>query len=258
MSVEYFRELYGVTIGEERWNSNLTKIRDCFPSREIYWSNNGYSAEEAKLKVKEHQINASLKSQNRNHKKFSIRCKEYWIEKGYTEESAVEMVSNCQRRGISFYVEKYGDVIGIKKYNASCKKRIRTWENKPYEERKNHYLKTIPTSFNESGQEMQAIKLILLQNDISANRCMFGPPSSQFYQWIPEHGFRRYDLAIFEDSTKTVLQYIIEYHGPGHINFSDYTSSMDNKIIEVDGRPLPHLGTCGHSYRNDIASQGQK
>ena len=44
----------------------------------------------------------------------------------------------------------------------------------------------------------------------------------------------------------------MEYHGPGHINFSDYSPEMKNAIITVNGTKLPHLGTYGNSYENDM------
>jgi hypothetical protein len=99
---------------------------------------------------------------------------------------------------------------------------------------------------------MQAVNLFIKQNKIDPEKCMFGSPDSQFYQWIPDVGFRRYDLAVFSDASKTELKIIMEFHGPGHINFSDYSPAMKNQtIISKSGKELPHLGTYGKSYTND-------
>jgi hypothetical protein len=251
MSVEYFRILYGSKLGEHKWYANLENIKSYLPSRIIYWENKGYSLEDAESMVKTHQKTASQQSLFREHKKFSVRCKEYWMDKGYDEELAIDLVGKSQTRDLPFYIEKYGEELGNKKYRYSCNKRIKTWENKTPEERHDHYLKTLPIIYNENGQEMQAIKLFLQQNNIPENNCMFGAPKDQFYQWIPDYGFRRYDLAVFADHTKKELISIMEFHGPGHINFSDYAESMSNSIIEINGKKLPHLGTYGNSYRND-------
>ena len=251
MSEEYFCILYGDKLGKERWSSNIQKIVQYFPSRTIYWVNRGFSEEGAKIKVREHQTAAAQKSKLRDHKKCSVRCKEYWIEKGLDEDIATEMVQQVQARGLPFYIEKYGEVDGYKKYRYACNKRIKTWESKTPEERSSHYLKTLQHTYNKHGQEMQAINLFLVQNNIPADHCLYGPPKNQFYQWIPEYGFRRYDLAVFSDFTKTSLVCIMEFHGPGHINFSEYTEDMCNNTFAVKGKKLPHLGTYGNSYKND-------
>jgi len=253
MSKEYFCILYGKILGEEKWEQHCKKTRKGRPSCIEYWIKKGYSEKESKILVSNHQKNMSDRSsKNRNHQKYSIRCVEYWIEKGYTDEESEELIYNLQRRDLAFYIEKYGKDIGIEKYQYSCNKRKNTWQKKTFEERKLHFLKTLPKEYNKNGQEMQAIRLFLEQNNIRENCCMFGKPQNQFYQWIDNVGFRRYDLAVFFDESKNKLIYIMEYHGPGHINFSDYTPDLKDKIIEVNGRSLPHLGTYGLSYCNDM------
>jgi hypothetical protein len=251
MSVEYFCILYGAELGLKRWNNNLSKIKDYFPSRKIYWTNQGFTEAEAIEKVRNHQIMASGSSRNKNHRKCSVRCVEYWEKKGYDKESAEVLVTTYQARGLPFYIEKYGTIEGAIKYRYACNKRKQTWKNKTQDERSAHYLKTLQKSFNINGQEMQAVNLFIEQNNINRENCMFGAPTEQYFQWIPTAGFRRYDLAVFADSAKKELLCIMEFHGPGHINFSDYKEELSNKIIEVDNKPLPHLGTYGDSYRND-------
>jgi hypothetical protein len=253
MSVDYFCILYGEILGKEKWNAHTKSTRKGRPNCKEYWICKGYSEEESIRKVSEHQqIMSHRSSKNRDHRKHSIRCKEYWIEKGYTDSTADELVSDNQKRDLAFYIEKYGLVEGAKKYTYSCNKRKATWKNKSFEEIKAHYLKTIPQIYNENGQEMQAIRLFLEQNNIDEELCKFGAPKNQFYQWIDEIGFRRYDLAIFSDRNHAQLTAIMEFHGPGHINFSDYDEQIRNCVVEVDGKKLPHLGTYGMSYDNDM------
>lgn len=253
MSEEYFILLYGDKKGRDRWNNTKKKARSNLPTTLEYWQNKGYNENEGREKIIEHQKNASsMSAKNRNHRQYSIRCKEYWIDKGYDEDTAQNLVSDTQRRDLPYYIEKYGDISGRKKHRYAIQKRIRTWENKSSEERKHHYLKTLSNRYNPDGQEMQAVRLFLKQNNIDAKKCMYGPPNKQFYQWIPEVGFRRYDLAVFEEKEKKTLSIIMEFHGPGHINFSDYSTKIQNKIIEAnDGTKLPHLGTYGDAYKND-------
>lgn len=102
---------------------------------------------------------------------------------------------------------------------------------------------------------MQAINGFITTNNISVLNCRFGPPSEQFWQHIPEVGYRRYDLAVFEDSTCTKLKYIFEFHGPGHINFSDYRPELEHEMITIDGKKLAFLGTYGSSYKNDLTKR---
>jgi len=45
---------------------------------------------------------------------------------------------------------------------------------------------------------------------------------------------------------------IVEFHGIGHINFSEYKEEMKDKIININGRQLIHLGTYGKVFDNDM------
>jgi hypothetical protein len=250
MSSEYFCVLYGETRGKLKWDTNMLKVKDYFPSRQIYWTNLGYSDSDAKVKVQEHQRKSSA-ARSKDYQQYSVRCTEYWLAKGYNMVSAKSLVSEKQRRGLQFYVDKHGLEDGTKRYAAACDKRKKTWKEKSSEDRAAHYLKTLQKTFNKDGQEMQAINLFLEQNSINIENCRFGPACDQFYQWIPSVGFRRYDLAVFSDSSRSKLRCIMEFHGPGHINFSDYKDELSDKIMEINGKALRHLGTYGNSYRND-------
>ena len=252
MSKEYFKVLYGDRDGVDRWNKVTAKARTNLPTSKEYWERKGFK--NAEQKVIEHQkLAAAASAKNRDHRLYSIRCKEYWMNQGYDEEEAIEILGRSQTRGLPFYIEKYGSRVGRRRYQAVLKKRIQTWEKKSIEEKQEHYLKTLPSEFNPNGQEIQAIRMFIDQNNISEKCCMFGAPKDQFYQWIPNHGFRRYDLAVFESDEKKELTCIMEFHGPGHINFSDYLVEMENEVIKSEkGIPLPHLGTYGDSYKNDF------
>jgi hypothetical protein len=59
-------------------------------------------------------------------------------------------------------------------------------------------------------------------------------------------------LAVFD---KEKLLYIMEFHGCGHINFSDYDETIRDKVFEDNGKPLHFIGTYGKVYANDMAKR---
>jgi hypothetical protein len=63
----------------------------------------------------------------------SIRRPEYWMKQGYTKEDSKLIVSKSQSRGIDFYVRKYGEEIGLKKWKEKNDK----WFNSFYKSGKN-------------------------------------------------------------------------------------------------------------------------
>lgn len=249
-SQEWFKLMYGES-WEELYNLAKCNIIKNLPNRIEYWSNKGYSNSEAKVKVSEVQlIRARISGDKlRNTSEYTIRSTKYWEKKGYSQDEASQIVRSLQLRDLDFYIYKYGVIEGTARYEKSKSRRKKTWENKDKAE---HARKTTPASFNPVGLEMQAINGFITTNNISVLNCRFGPPSEQFWQHIPEIGYRRYDLAVFEDSTCTKLKYIFEFHGPGHINFSDYRPELENEMITIDGKKLAFLGTYGSSYKNDL------
>jgi len=101
-----------------------------FPGREIFWTNQGYSVEDAKRKVSEWQKQQSDKSSitkgSRNH---SVRCVEYYLKRGYTEEEARERIKKIQTtNGLDWYVERYGEDLG----KILFEDRIDRWINSYY------------------------------------------------------------------------------------------------------------------------------
>ena len=252
MSIEYFMCLYGPEEGRRRWDNGNELRRISLPSTTDFWINRGYTKERAIEQVRSRQKHVSkISAETRDHRLYSQRCPEYWESKGYSRSGAIECVSNVQRRDLRHFSEKYGHTGGMEKYRSMCNTRKESWGAKSSINRKVHGLRTAPTQSNQSGLEMQAVRMFILQNNIDETRCRFGAPRDQFYQWIDDHGFRRYDLAVYEDAARTKLTAIMEFHGPGHINFSDYTPDLENKIIEIGGRKIQKYGTYGRVYNND-------
>lgn len=58
---------------------------------------------------------------NENHHTPSMLS--YWIRKGYSEDRAKKIISDLQRRGLPYFIKKYGDVDGKQRFmDANCKK----------------------------------------------------------------------------------------------------------------------------------------
>lgn len=246
-SKEFFILKYGNEHGTTLYNQFATEKKNLLPSTLQHWKSKGYSESDALKKVEEHQSAAGKK--RKGNLEGSIRCIKYWINMGFTKKEAYDKVSSLQKRDLDFFIGKYGEPEGFRRYEQSKSKRKETWVTK---DKKEHGKKTSPKYYNKNGQEMKSIYGFLEANNINPTRCMFGPPRNQFTQMIPDIGYRRYDLAVFKDETKTKLEIILEYHGPGHINFSDYHYSLENEPITINGKQLLYLGTYGASYKNDL------
>lgn len=95
---------------------------------------NGYTEEEAWGIIREEKSNHNkiiFSSYSDNQKrKMSARCVEFWIEKGYDLESARVKVSETQVLStLDKFIERYGEVDGIKRYQETCKKVARYGES---------------------------------------------------------------------------------------------------------------------------------
>ena len=59
----------------------------------------------------------------------NIRCKEYWIKKGFSEQESKELISSYQSRSINTFIEKYGEIDGVEKYKKYCASKGHGLEN---------------------------------------------------------------------------------------------------------------------------------
>lgn len=252
-SLEFFELMYG-NEGKKKYLDFKATVSCRMPSTLEYWKGLGFSETDAKIKVQESQQAKAKKAAKKlsGTSEFTVRSKDFWIKHGYSDEEASEKIKMLQRRDEAFYIERYGITKGIKRFNESKEKRKNTWKSK---DKRKHALSTRPGSYNPHGQEIQAIRGFLSANNISESYCKFGSPKDQFYQWIPSVGYRRYDLAVFDDVEHTKLKYILEYHGPGHIRFSEFSEELRNEPISVGGKKLLHLGTYGAAFDNDTAKR---
>lgn len=109
-SLEYFLEKYG-NDGHEKYK--------------IYKENQRLSMRKA--------YEAKIQS-NFNFKESSMRCKEYWMKRGFSEDEAIRMVSLTQSRSLSFYEKKYGQQEGLQRWLKHKKK----WYESFYNDSRNH------------------------------------------------------------------------------------------------------------------------
>jgi hypothetical protein len=77
-----------------------------------FWLEQGFTAEEANLRVKTIQSDRSKQSPSTQPgvREYSVRCKEYWLRKGYSEsESKVKVKEYQIKNGLDWYLNKYGE-----------------------------------------------------------------------------------------------------------------------------------------------------
>lgn len=255
-TVEWFKIQYGV-----EWKAvhdqYSTKLKRNLPNTVGYWTTRGYSTEQARVEISIIQKQKSEKSpvSKKGARLHSNRCIEYWINKGYTVDDAIVQVSKMQVRDLPKFIELHGEQEGRRRHELSIARRVETWNTK---DKNAHAAVALSNTYKANGQEAQAIAGFLLANNIPVDHTRYGAPSDQFFQWIPSIGFRRYDLAVFRTNERLMsdLLYIMEFHGPGHLNFSEYNTRMENDIILTSqGKPATWLGTYGNSYTNDLVKR---
>lgn len=247
-SKQWYQLMFG-DYWEELYQKDYSIKTAHFKNRLEYWLDKGYTKDAALEQVSKIQKNRVMQSPiKKGCKEYSIRAVEYWIKKGVDEKEAKIIVSNLQKRDLLFYTNRYGEEEGKKKFNDSKEKRKNTWKSKDLIE---HSKVAVGKGFNPNSEEMKAVLGFIFTNNIPIQYCKFGPPSHQYWENIPNVGIRRYDLAVFEDLAHTKLRYIFEYHGIGHINFSDYHPVLANERMEIDGRVLKNYSTYGNIYHND-------
>jgi hypothetical protein len=93
-NLEYWIEKYGENDGKTKYENFINQRKEN--------SRKGYKAR--------------IKNDPDSYKKSSIRRPEYWISQGYSENEAKLIVSKKQSRGIDFFINKYGEDLGLKKW----------------------------------------------------------------------------------------------------------------------------------------------
>jgi len=114
----------------EELKQKLSKIHKKRNTEEYWIEKFGEKEGKAKYKKLKNNLskngkngNEARKLKNPNYREFSTRCKEYWMKRGFSEEESVRMVSKSQTRSLTFFKEKYGDNIGLRKW----KEKVSNW-----------------------------------------------------------------------------------------------------------------------------------
>jgi very-short-patch-repair endonuclease len=147
-------------------------------------------------------------------------CKEYWIERGHSEIEAAEIISKRQMRDLSYYVDKYGEVEGFKRYTNSNKLKSSSLENfirrLGEEDGTKKYLEHKGKTGTASIQEKKMIDLIynyyLSKKENTDD--LFSYKSKQFVIGIKKEDWAKYEQKCFlVDFCDNKRKKIIEFNG---------------------------------------------
>lgn len=110
------------------------------PMNVSYWINQGLTEDEAKAKVSEvQQGNSNQRTEKYTHEElqaFTPFSPVYWVNKGYTEEEASDIISqNNNNVSLEAFVKRYGVTVGTEKYNLLCDSRKESYTLSGYIER---------------------------------------------------------------------------------------------------------------------------
>lgn len=113
----------------------------------------------------------------------SIRRPEYWIKLGYSEEESKLIVSKSQSRGLDFYIKKYGEDLGIKK-----------WKDK-----NDKWFK----SFYKSGKNL---------TEVNEKRKLNSHVGYYTEETISGIDFLNFYMIVFDDSGNMIIKYGLTKH----------------------------------------------
>lgn len=118
------------------------KVKKMKPSLIEYWLDKGFDEEQSKIQTELHLMNTErafkikygekegklkyIEKKKNEGIKYSTRRKEYWVERGYSNEEAITKVKEVQSTfSLKKCVEKYGEEKGLKIFNDRQEK----WKN---------------------------------------------------------------------------------------------------------------------------------
>lgn len=135
-SKEFFQKKFG-----DDWKQHYEdELNMRIPSRIVFWTNKGYTVDEAKNKIKKIQSTRSNKMWTKRHNgeittPFSNQI-EYYLERGMSKEEATIALKERQATfSKEKLIKKYGDKEGIKIFNERQKKWQETLNSKSDEEK---------------------------------------------------------------------------------------------------------------------------
>lgn len=220
------------------------------PSDIRYWLNKGYEYEEAKKQMFELYSKSSKKFHEKirqSGKKFlTIRQLKYWTELGLTEEEAKEQLRRIQdKRSLKYFIRKYGEDEGTKKFNETTEKWLTTLNNKSEEEKLDILLRKTKRSKRYSNASIQ-----LFDKVFQELKDIYGIEFTKIYYKEKEYYIYDYDnkRIYYYDLMIKDINLIIEFNG---ICFHPNKDSLSLKEWNAWINPITKQNADYH-YEYDI------
>lgn len=178
-----------------------------FPNKMKFWLDQGFTDEEAVLKIKNIQLSRSKQSPSTQPgvREYSVRCKEYWLRQGYSESESEDKVKEYQiKNGLDWYLNKYGE---------SGKDR--------YYSRLDQWLKTLQKTL-ENDPTINERKMVKLSRASKLSLKLFLPLYDEYNEKYKiylgmndnsEYFLRGNNSIFFYDFTIPELKIIVEFNG---------------------------------------------
>lgn len=194
-----------------------------------YWLDQGLDIDAAGQMRNQHQRDLLCKARDvmaASPEKMAFKL-EYWINKGLTETQAKEVLAQKNLRDLTFFVDRYGNDLGILKYYQMIQKRKDTFDSKPPEVKAR-----INKSKGKTFQQLVDRHGHDKASEIIASRCSFKDTISRESREF----FKKLDLLLGDKSALSVTGYKGSERwilNDGKIYFVDYF--LNGKVIEYHG-----------------------
>lgn len=144
-------------------------------------------------------------------KEYSIRCKEYWMRIGYSEEEAIEQVAIKQKRDLNHFIKLYGEEKSLIKWN----------------ERQTKWQKTLNSKTQEEIDSINKKKAVYSYNEC-IRRGMNKEEAIEYLSYIPS-GLK--NIYFSEEELKNAIQSWVDLHDfrsyKNHANILKYFSGTN-------------------------------
>lgn len=219
-------ETYGPDEGKRRYDEYLQKRKVSFEASKANHkpstpftktidplTGNFYTGERLKEKISEHNRKAGLAAAEklRNGEYLTVFQKQFWINKGYSEEDAAQEVYKMMfHNDLKVLIQRYGKEEGTRRYNERITTYKNTCNNKSLEEKLEWNKKKVKVSHKKSKVATHFFQncLNILKNeyDIILNKVYYD--NNEFYIYDEKmHKIYFYDFCVKD------LNIIIEFNG---------------------------------------------
>lgn len=291
-SYDYYQYRYGRNSMHEFTkykNNKSSNAKKNFKNSVEYWTSRGYSEEyanEQSIKVQHERNKKAIETLKTNP---SCRTVDFWILKGYSLEEAESRVNEIQARDLTYYINKYGEDVGVLCYENMIKKRSQKWDKLSDEEKQiinKKKGKTHEELINIYG-EYKAYEIIKSRFASLQNGSIVSNESISFFQdlekLIPEDlkeksitGYKTKERWINVDNNFYFLDYVvngcvIEYNGSfwhcdNRLYEEDYyhpcKKMYAKNIWEYDNKKIDNIKQLGYNvlvvWSYDIKKDRQK